>query len=166
MNLYACQPFGPNDYAYVIANTPRMWRALCGVLGRPEMATDPRYESAAGREEHEAELSALIADWTKQRTKWEVMRTLGEEGIPCSAVFDSVDLFHDEHLLSRGFVHELEHPDHGRIRLLGWAPRLSKSTVPVRRAPLLGEHSDEVLAADLALSAAEITELRAAGAVG
>ena len=63
-------------------------------------------------------------------------------------------------------MHELEHPDHGRIRLLGWAPRLSKSDVPVRRAPLLGEHSDEVLAADLALSAAQIEELRAAGAVG
>ena len=94
------------------------------------------------------------------------MRTLGEAGIPCSAIFDTVDLFHDEHLLSRGFVHELEHPDHGRVRLLGWAPRLSKSDVPLRRAPLLGEHSDEVLAADLALSAAEIAELRAAGAVG
>ena len=94
------------------------------------------------------------------------METLGEAGIPSSAVFDTVDLFHDEHLLSRGFVHEMEHPDHGRVRLLGWAPRLSKSDVPLRRAPLLGEHSDEVLAADLALSAAEIAELRAAGALG
>ncbi|MCY3919590.1 MAG: CoA transferase [Chloroflexi bacterium] len=166
VNLYPCRPFGPNDYAYVIAATPRMWRTLCDVLGRPELADDPRYKDAAGREEHADDLAALIGEWTKQRTKWEVMQTLGEAGIPSSAVFDTVDLFHDEHLLSRGFVHELEHPDHGRVRLLGWAPRLSKSDVPLRRAPLLGEHSDEVLAADLALSAAEIAELRTAGALG
>ena len=88
------------------------------------------------------------------------MRILGEAGVPCSANIDTHDLFEDEHLNERGFVHTLDHPEHGEIRLLGWAPRLSKSQVPLRRAPLMGEHSDEVLRADLGLSDDELAELR------
>ena len=166
VNLYACAPFGPNDYAYIMAGTPRMWTTLCNAMGRPDLVSDPRFESEVGRAEQADALSSEIAAWTKQRTKWEVMAILGTAGVPCSAVFDTVDLFANEHLASRGFIHELEHPDHGTIRLLGWAPRMSKSEVPIRRAPLMGEHSDEVLAADLALSTIEIAELHAAGVVG
>ena len=165
VNLYACTPFGPNDYAYVMASTPRMWTTLCDALGRPDLLRDPRFQSEADRLDQADALRAEIAAWTGQRTKWEVMESLGSAGVPCSAVFDTVDLFANEHLRSRGFIHELEHPDHGTIRLLGWAPRMSKSDVPLRRAPLMGEHSNEILAEDLALSAGAIAELREAGVV-
>jgi formyl-CoA transferase len=165
VNLYACRPFGPNDYAYLMASTPRMWTTLCEALGRPDLLSDPRFQSEADRLDQADALRAEIAAWTGQRTKWEVMEHLGSAGVPCSAVFDTVDLFANEHLKSRGFIHELAHPDHGTIRLLGWAPRMSKSDVPLRRAPLMGEHSNEILAEDLALSAGAIADLRDAGVV-
>ncbi len=94
------------------------------------------------------------------------MRILGESGVPCIAVFDTVDLFASEHLNGRSFIHTLDHPEHGEIRLLGWAPRMSKSEVRLVRAPLMGEHSDDVLKADLELGAAQIADRRAQGIVG
>ncbi len=160
VNLYPCTPFGPNDYAYIMVVTTRMWDALCIAIERPELAVDPRFESGTLRRDNSDALFEEIARWTRQHTKYEVMRILGEAGVPCSANIDTHDLFEDEHLNERGFVHTLDHPEHGEIRLLGWAPRLSKSQVPLRRAPLMGEHSDEVLRADLGLSDDELAELR------
>jgi formyl-CoA transferase len=87
------------------------------------------------------------------------MRILGEAGVPCSAIMDTRDLFEDPHLRSRGFVHELHHEAVGPIRLLGWAPRMSESTVPLKAAPLLGQHSGEVVGADLEMGAAEVAAL-------
>ena len=165
-NLYPCKPFGANDYVYVICATSRMWDSLCAAIERPELASDPRFATDAGRVEHAEELLAAISDWTNRYDKWEAMRILGEAGVPCSAVFDTVDLFNNEHLNSRGFVQTLEHPHHGEVRVLGWAPRMGESRVPIQRAPLLGEHSDEILAADMALDDERISELREAGVVG
>ena len=94
------------------------------------------------------------------------MEALSAAGVPCSAVLDTVELHDNPHLRERGFIHTLEHPHHGEIQLLGWAPRMSKSDVPLQRAPLLSEHADEVLEADLGLDEAQVRALREAGVVG
>jgi formyl-CoA transferase len=171
VNLYPCAPSepgserGPNDYAFIMCVTTRMWDALATAIGRPELAIDPRFESGEARLEHADELHEIISEWTCRHTKHEVMRILGEAGVPVSKNFDTRDLFHDPHLNERGFVHTLEHPEHGTIRLLGFAPRLSKSQVPLRRGPLMGEHSDEILQQDLELDADRLAALREAGVV-
>ena len=164
-NLYPCAPGGPNDYVYIICTTRRMWDTFAVTIERPELATDPRFADTDGILEHGDWLLEEISKWTMQNDKWEVMRILGEAGVPCSAVFDTQDLHANEHLVSRGFVHTLDHPEHGEIKLLGWAPRMSQSAVQIERAPLMGEHSDEVLQEDLALSEERIAELRETGAV-
>ena len=173
-NLYPCAPSdpevsdgvaGPNDYAFVMCSREHMWVALAGAIGHPELASDPRFATTEARAANAAELYEIVAEWTRRHTKHEVMRILGEAGVPVGKNFDTRDLFSDEHLNERGFVHTLEHPEHGEIRLLGWAPRLSASDVPIERAPLMGEHSDEVLAADLGFTAERLSELRAAGVV-
>ncbi len=163
--LYPCKGGGANDYVQVICNTPRMWDSLCVAMGHTELAVDERFATDRARVKHGAQLREVIAEWTRRYDKWEVMKILGDGGVPCSAVFDTADLFASEHLNARGFVHTIDHPEHGEIRLLGWAPRLEKSKVPLQRAPLLGEHSDEILAADLELDAQQIEELREAGVV-
>ena len=163
--LYPCKPGGSNDYIQVIANTPRMWDSMCVAMGQSELAIDERFADDQARVAHEAELRAAISEWTMQHSKWEAMEILSEAGVPCSAVFDTSDLFANEHLNTRGFIHTLDHPEHGEIKLLGWAPRLEKSEVPMRRAPLLGEHSDEILGEVLDLDAAKIAGLREAGIV-
>lgn len=85
--------------------------------------------------------------------------------MPCSATHDSCDLFHNPHFEERGFIQHLDHPERGAIRQLGWAPRLSASQVPMRAAPLLGEHTAQVLYDDLSIEGEEFAGLDAAGIV-
>ena len=133
-DLYACKPVegsdGANDYLYIIANNDRHFGALCETIGHPEFATEPRFNAKWRRTGMGHELFDVIAAWTIQRTKWEAMEQLGEAGVPAGAVLDTHDLFNNPHFEERGFIHELDHPEHGKIRLLGWAPRLSRSHVP------------------------------------
>ena len=165
MSLYPCRGGGANDHVYLMAVTPRMWGALCAVLGRPELENDPRYNDARQRAKHDRELREEITAWTMARDKFEAMRELAEGGVPASAVLDTRDLFVNAHLVERGFVHEIEHPRHGRVRVLGWPARMSESSVPIRAAPLLGQHSTEVLAADLGLAGAELEALLLDGVI-
>jgi formyl-CoA transferase len=165
MNLYPCKPGGPNDYVYVMMVNTRMWRALCTAMERLDLLEDTRFDRGLARHQHASALYDEIAKWTAVRTKREVMAVLGGAGVPCSAVLDTRDLFEDPHLQARGFVHELSHSALGNVRLLGWPARLSRSEVPMQAAPLLGEHTSEVLREELGLSGADLAELCALGAI-
>lgn len=164
-STYPCKGSGPNDWAFIMVTTTQMWDALCSAIGRPEWSLDPRFVTAEARAAHRAELYEGIAAWTRERTKFEVMGVLGPAGVPCSAVYDTVDVFHDPHLQARGFVQTIEHPSVGPVTLLGNPLRMSGSQVPLRAAPALGAHTREVLRDDLGLDEAAIAALREAGAV-
>ena len=165
VRLYPCRPQGLNDYVYIMCSTERMWDSLCSAIEQPELARDPRFATASARREHNEALAEVICAWMLGRTKDEAMRILGEAGVPCSAIFGMEDLFTDPHLRERGFIQQLDHPEHGEIELLGFAPRMSNGDVPFVRAPLMGEHTDEVLRDALDLAPEEITDLRNAGVV-
>lgn len=166
MNLYACKPFGPNDYVYLMLVTRPMWQTMCKAIGRADLIEDARFKTGEDRRANGEALIEEISRWTRERTKYEAMRELGEAGLPCSAVLDTRDLFEDPHLRERGFIHEIDHPDLGRVPLLGWAARLSKSQVPITPSPQLGAHTEAVLGADLGLDEAELQKLRERGAFG
>ena len=157
VSLYPCQGDGPNDYVFVMAVNPRMRAGVCRAIGQPELL--------AGKPDFTAVRRAIEA-WTRGRSKDEAMAALAEEGVCASQVFETNDLFTDAHLVERGFIAHVNHAQHGEVRLLGWPARMSKSRVEMRAAPLLGEHTDEVLAEDLGLTRQAIDELRAAGAIG
>ncbi len=159
MNMYPCKPFGPNDYIYIMLINHRMWETLCKAIGRADLIEDPRFSKGRARAENGELLREEISKWSRQRTKAEAMRALGEAGVPCSAVLDTRDLFHDPHLLERGFVKTLEHKELGRIPVLGWAARLSESEVEIEAAELLGEHTERVLRAELGLGDADVAKL-------
>jgi formyl-CoA transferase len=163
-DLYPCAPGGPNDYLYIMVVTSRMWDTFCAAIERTDFLDDPRFATGAARLEHGDELHAEVSEWTMQRTKYEAMHYLGAAGVPASAVLDTADLYTDEHLQARDFVKTVEHPTEGEIRLLGWPARLSQSDVPLQPAPLLGQHTEEVLA-DLGVSAAERAQLIEDGVV-
>ncbi|MEE2777186.1 MAG: CoA transferase [Acidobacteriota bacterium] len=165
-NLYPCKPEGPNDFIYICAITPRMWQSLCAVMDRPDLPEDPRFVKSRLRLENGETLAAEISAWTRQHDKHEAMLLLGEAGVPASAVFDTVDLFNDPHLLERDFVHTIPHPKRGTMRLLAWPARMTESSVDIEPAPFLGGHTDEVLAADLGLGAEDIAALREQGVIG
>ena len=164
-DLYPCKPFGPNDYVYLMVRSGRMWDSLCTTIGRTDLLTDSRFTSEEARERHAEELCQEILLWTRERTKQEAMRELGEAGVPAGYVFDTHDLYTDPHLASRDFIQEAEHPEAGTLRLMRWPPRMSASEVPIVAGPLLGEHTAEVLRDDLGLTDGEVDGLREVGAI-
>lgn len=165
-DVYPCKPGGPNDYIFIMTVTTAMWDTLCAVIGRPELVNDPRFETGPARQEHGDALYAELARWTGERTKHEAMRELAEAGVPCSAVLDTHELFTDPHLVERGLVQTVEHPTAGPVRIMRQPVRMSSSDVPLVAAPLLGQHSDEVLREVLCLGSEEIIALRADGVIG
>ena len=127
--------------------------------------SDPRFETGLVRFDHEDELFAIVEEWTRERTKHEAMRELASAGVPCSAVMDTHELFTDPHLTERGLVHELDHPEVGPVKVMGMPARLSGSKVPLVPAPLLGQHTREVLS-DLGFDEAEVDALHEQGVIG
>ena len=139
--------------------TSRMWDSLLGGLGMHDLLADDRFATHAARLEHQDELWDIIAEWTRSKTKFEVMETLGKAGVPCSAVYDSEDILHDRHLNSRGMIRKVNHPVRGEWEMLGPPIHLGDSNVDMIPAPLLGQHTEEVLQAELGLSANDIEAL-------
>ena len=166
INLYPCKPFGPNDYVYIMAVTPRMWADVCSAIERPDLLEDERFDTPRKRFEQAETLRGEIGAWTAQRDKHQAMKELCEAGVPSSAVFDTLDLFQNEHLLARDFVKTVHHEGVGPVKLLGWPARMSRSSVEVEAAPVLGRHSTSVLANVLGLDDGAIEELREQGIVG
>lgn len=158
--LYRCKGDGQNDYVWVMAVTPKMFEALCTAIGRRDLLEDETYQ------ENRHLVKAEIQKWTIQRDKYEAMRFLAEAGVPASAVLSTKELHENVHLASRGFVHEVEHPEHGTIKLLGMPARLSESEVPIQAAPMLGEHTEEILCEELDLNRTSLGDLSVAGIVG
>ncbi len=162
-DLYPCAPGGPNDYLYIMIVTTRMWDALCTAIDRPDLAVDERFATPQARREHADELYEEIAAWTRQRTKYEAMEWLGERGVPASAVLDTEDLLHDRHLRERGAITTVIHPQRGAWDFLSPPFRMSASNVPMQPAPLLGQHTAEVLREELGMDEAELARLAATG---
>ena len=164
--MYACAGGGPNDYLYMLVSNTRMWDQLCIAIGREDLLGDPRFATGRLRYQNADDLRTEIEQWTVRFDKFEAMRILCEHGVAASAVFDTMEVFNDPHLRARGFVHELPHPGHGSITLMGSPIRMSASPVTLASPPLHGADTSAVLAAELGLSAAEIDRLAASGTIG
>jgi formyl-CoA transferase len=163
--MYACAPGGPNDYVYMLISDTRMWDRLCVTIGRDDLLVDPRFTTGRLRIQHADELDAEIAKWTREHTKFEAMRILCEGGVAASAVYDTMEVMNDPHLRARGFIETVEHPAQGAVTLMNSPLRMSESQVPLRPAPLLGADTDDILGVELGLTAAELSDLRACGAI-
>ena len=167
MGTFPCKGGGPNDYVYVYTSraNPEHWRRLLAVIGREELIGDPRYDSPAARAGHEAEVDAMVAAWTRQHDKHEAMRIIGAAGIPAGAVLDTMELSQDASFLQRGIMQEMDHPKAGPYRMPAWPVRFSGRPPPVRPAPMLGQHTEDVLQHWLGLDGAAVADLRGAGVV-
>ena len=163
MTLYPCKGGGRNDYVYIMAVTPVMWQALCEVIDRHDLLDD---ENFIDRVDARNERIEEITKWTLERDKYEAMQILSEAGVPASAVLTTKDLYTNPHLVERGFVHTVEHPTHGTIKLLGWPAKMSESEVPIQVAPSLGQHTRSVLSEELGFSAEDLDSLEGNQIIG
>ena len=164
---YPCNGGGPNDYCYVYATRAhnRHWEHILEVIGRADLKTDPRFATPESRAQNIKEVDALIAGWTQQHDKREVMRIFGEAGVAAGAVFDTMELQTDPSMRERGLFVTVDHPHHGDFTMPAFPVRLSSSQVPLAPAPLLGADNRAVYGDLLGYSEAEIDQLAADGAI-
>jgi formyl-CoA transferase len=158
-----CAPGGQNDWVYVIIQPPS-WEPLMKLAGRPELIADPAYATPQARLPKIPECFSIIEKWTMTKTKFEVMDALNEVDVPCGPILSMKDIYEDQSQYERGYLVEVDHPTRGRYVQVGSPINLSDSPVEVKRSPLLGEHTDEVLDW-LGYGKNEIAALREEGAV-
>jgi formyl-CoA transferase len=148
----------PNAYLYFIAQAP-VWKDICQVIGRPQWITDPNYATPGARLPRLKEIFAAVEQWTVTKTKLEAMAEFNQHDIPCGPILSMEELAAEPSLRASGTIVEVDHPTRGSYLTVGNPIKMSDSPTEVKRSPLLGEHTDEVLA-ELGLSAQEIAVLR------
>jgi formyl-CoA transferase len=149
----------PNAYIYFITQAP-VWKEICHVIGREEWLTDPRYATPQGRLPHLTEIFDEIEKWTMTKTKFEAMEMLNKYDIPCGPILSMKEIAEEPSLRETGTVVEVDHPTRGKYLTVGNPIKLSDSPTEVKRSPLLGEHTDEIMK-ELGYSDAEIRDLHA-----
>jgi formyl-CoA transferase len=149
----------PNAYIYFITQAP-VWDKICKVIGQEDWITDEAFATPAARLPHLRRIFERIEEWTMTKTKFEAMDILNELDIPCGPILSMKEIAADEGLRATGTVVEVDHPTRGKYLSVGNPIKMSDSPTEVRRSPLLGEHTDEVLA-QLGLGSDEVAALRA-----
>jgi len=154
----------PDAYLYFITQAP-VWNEICDVIGEPEWKAHPDYATPKARLPRLKQIFARIEQWTMQRTKLEAMAELNKHDIPCGPILSMKEVAEEESLRATGTVVEVDHPTRGKYLTVGNPIKLSDSPADVRRSPLLGEHTDEILTQVLGYSAKELAEIKVSGAV-
>jgi crotonobetainyl-CoA:carnitine CoA-transferase CaiB-like acyl-CoA transferase len=164
--------FGPyqaircaDGYVTLGAANKRTWERLATALGRPDLVDRPEYAEAADRVRNRLRLAEEIEAVTATQPRAHWMQVLEDAGVPCGPILDYEEVFADPHVRERGMVQEMDHPEGGRVRVVGPAVKLSETPARLRRpSPRLGEHTAEVLR-EIGYSEADIQALAASGAV-
>jgi formyl-CoA transferase len=154
----------PNAYIYFITQAP-VWEAICDVIGEPTWKTDPNYATPGARLPRLKAIFERIEQWTMTKTKFEAMDILNKYDIPCGPILSMKEIAEDPSLRKTGTVVEVDHPTRGKYLTVGNPIKLSDSISEVKRSPLLGEHTDEILKDVLGFKADEIAEIKGSGAL-
>ncbi|WP_164992347.1 CoA transferase [Streptomyces sp. L2] len=143
------------------AGTDPLFARLAQVIGRPELAADPRFATRHARFRNAEPLYAIIRDWVAGERADEVVRLCRSADIPAAPVMTIADIAADPHYRERGTVVEVDDPEHGRVTMAAPMPRLSATPGRIRSlGPRLGAHTDEVLRDLAGLTDADLGVLR------
>ena len=153
----------PDAYTYFITQAP-VWGAICDIIGKPEWKTDPDYATPPARLPRLKHIFATIEEWTKTKTKFEVMDICNKVDIPVGPILSMKEIAEDPSLRQTGTVVEVDHPTRGKYLTVGNPVKMSDSITEVKRSPLLGEHTEEILKL-LGYSARELDDIKTSGAI-
>ncbi len=163
-NCIPCKPFGANDYCYLVVQEAN-WPIVARAIGDESLVTDERFATLAERRKNQTELWKMIADVAKNYTKTEFTAFCNEKNIPCGPVLSTEELMTDPHVLHREMIVKVEGHPQGDYYTVGMPVKLSDGNVDkITPAPMLGEHTEEVLRDVCGMSDAKIAELREGGA--
>ena len=147
-----------DSFVGIRQGTARTHKCAGAVIG------DPRYDTPDARLKREAEVDEIVSGWTRERTKHEAMTQLSAVGVPAGAVLDSMELTNEPSFRERGILQTMKHGER-EMTMPTWPVRFDGVPTAVKPAPLLGEHTGEVLADWLGLDADAVGELRRDGIV-
>ncbi len=154
----------PDAYTYFITQAP-IWGAICDLIGKPEWRTDPDYATPPARLPRLRHIFDTIEEWTKTKTKFEVMDICNQHDIPVGPILSMKEIAEEPSLRATGTVVEVDHPGRGKYLTVGNPVKMSDSITEVKRAPLIGEHTEEILTEVLGYSAEEYAAIKSSGAI-
>jgi formyl-CoA transferase len=159
-----CAPGGPNDYVYIIVQ-PVGWEPITKLIGRPELADDPEWNTPEARLPKLDKMFQLIEDWSINHGKWDVLAELTSHNIPCGPILSTKEIIEDTSLMANDMVVRVPHPQRGEFITVGCPIKLSDSPVEVATSPLLGEHNDDIYVRELGMRPENLAELKTNGVI-
>jgi len=142
-NVYASK--GDDRWIAIDVTNEEEWKGFCGAIGKPSLATDPKFKDLASRKANEDELDKIVTEWTINYTPEESMEILQKAGVPAGAVRSSKYVAECPQLKHRNYWWTLPHPEMGDVVYLGHSCKLSKTPYEVKTgAPILGENTEHV----------------------
>lgn len=148
------------------ANQDSVWKRMAETMGRPDLATDPRFADHVARGEHQAEIDALIEAWTSGFSSQAVLELLHANGIPAGKIYRAPDMLEDPHFAAREALVRVAHPQFANLWMANVFPKLSATPGDVRSpGPALGQHNEEVYGELLGFGREELDALKADGTI-
>jgi formyl-CoA transferase len=154
----------PDAYIYFITQAP-VWEKICDLIGKPEWKTDPDYAKPGARLPRLKHIFETIEQWTTTKDKFEVMDICNALDIPVGPILSMKEIAEEPSLRETGTVVEVDHPTRGKYLTVGNPVKMSDSVSEVRRSPLLGEHTDEILRDVLGYRDDELADIKSSGAI-
>jgi benzylsuccinate CoA-transferase BbsF subunit len=155
---------GDDKWVSIAVGSEEEWRALCGAMGKPELASDPRFKTAARRKQNEIALDEIITAWTSTQDRWEVARKLQAAGVAAFPSLNAKDIAEDPHLNERGYFVELEHPEVGKRKHAGIPWKMTGTPCAVKSpGPIRGQDTEQVFRSLLGYTSDRIEQLRKSG---
>ena len=147
-------------------NQDSVWKRMADMMGRPDLADDPRYASHVARGENQAELDEMIAEWTMTVSTAELLDMCEKFGVPAGNVYRAPEMLDDPHFKSREALVEVDHPQHENFIMQNVAPKLSRSPGHIDHVgPELGEHNELIYGELLGMDSGRMADLKERGII-
>lgn len=166
-DTYPCKPFGLNDYVHIYCSRApgsKQWDNLCEAIGRPDLKQDvcPEMATPRLRFKNREICDGAIKEWLKDHDKFEAMEILCKADVPAGALLSVDDITNDPqyYVPERKMMVEIDHPQHGKVKVPGFAPRMSAVTVEYEPSPELGGSNKEIYGDLLGYTEEQMAEMK------